>query len=230
MFDLIVTSGGTFASSLPTGAAPSIETTHPRLRLMYRSLGALLLAGIMFIAAIPALGAEKDGQRIKSPGGRDIAVTFPSDWEVMVHEIRGRGGGGDRVLLTATGMDWAATDPFAGYQECELRDFTVEAKSPPAYQSVGDYLNMAGWAISMMGADELAADIDTQLMDLPAGEVGCMDVAVELSPGFIVEMRSYIFTDGKTWFDLMCTSAGAPDDRWLSIAETFRFKSPGGRR
>jgi hypothetical protein len=193
-------------------------------------LGAWLLAGIMVIAAIPALGAEKDGQRIKGPGGRDIAVTFPSDWDVQVHEARGRAGRGDRVLLTASGMDWAATDPFSGYQECELSDFTQEAKSPPAFKSVGDYLSMADWAMAMLSDDEMAAEVDMQLIDLQAGEVGCMDLAAELSPGFIVEMRSYIFTDGDAWFDLTCLSAGAPDDRWLSIAETFRFKSPGGRR
>ena len=197
---------------------------------MYRLLSALLIAGIMFIAAIPALGVENDGQRIKSPGGRDIAVTFPGDWEVQVNGVRGRASSRDRVLLTATRVDWGAADPFSAYQECELRDFTKEANSPPAYKSVEDYLNVADWAISMLGNDEMAAYFETQVMDLRAGEVGCMDLAVELSPGFIVDTRSYIFSDGKTWFDLACSSAGAPDDRWLSIAETFRFQHPRGSR
>ena len=37
------------------------------------------------------------------------------------------------------------------------------------------------------------------------------------------DSREYLFTDRTTWFRLSCSSTDPPDDRWLSIAETFEF-------
>ena len=34
---------------------------------------------------------------------------------------------------------------------------------------------------------------------------------------------AYLFTDGSAWWRLECTSPEPPEDRWLSIAETFEF-------
>jgi hypothetical protein len=38
------------------------------------------------------------------------------------------------------------------------------------------------------------------------------------------EQLDYLYTDGEVWFQLQCsTEDTAPDDRWLSIAETIEF-------
>jgi pimeloyl-ACP methyl ester carboxylesterase len=57
------------------------------------------------------------------------------------------------------------------------------------------------------------------VMDLPAGRTGHISATD-------VDGRAndaYIYSDAKVWIRMECWSFNPPDDRWLSIAETFEF-------
>jgi hypothetical protein len=45
-------------------------------------------------------------------------------------------------------------------------------------------------------------------LDLPAGEAALVDIH---------------YDDANRWFVLQCGTEDPPEDRWLSIAETFEF-------
>jgi len=55
--------------------------------------------------------------------------------------------------------------------------------------------------------------------DLAAGRAAALDVLYDDGRA----SREYLFTDTTAWLRLSCVSNEPPDERWLSVAETFEF-------
>ena len=107
-------------------------------------------------------------------------------------------------------------------QSCYVEDFTRRAAMPPAWTSVGDaWLDL----VSLRENPDVVTADGTNL-DLPSGRAVRMDVVWEEGGGLI---SSYYFVDGTTWFVMNCgTSGEPPEDRWLSVAESFEFLPADG--
>jgi hypothetical protein len=147
-----------------------------------------------------------------------FAVVFPEEWDVTdlpaafsdeqpevvdEHGSRGR----VRTLLLAD-------DPDSD-TGCALIDFTDVAKASPPWTSVDDAVSSRRTAL----AEEPDAGAPaTTFIDLPAGRAGRLDVTLGGQ-----DTSRYYISDGAAWFSLSCASSEPPDDRWLSIAETFSF-------
>ncbi len=61
--------------------------------------------------------------------------------------------------------------------------------------------------------------VDGTPVDLPAGQAWHIDLAHWAGSS----ISAYTFTDGSTWFAVLCGSPVPRVDHWLSIAETFEF-------
>jgi hypothetical protein len=55
-------------------------------------------------------------------------------------------------------------------------------------------------------------------LELPAGQAARMD-----GPDEATHLSVYLLRDGNTFYWISCAGDDLPDDRWLSIAETFEF-------
>jgi len=102
---------------------------------------------------------------------------------------------------------------------CHVSDITSLAAEPPVFITLADAVDN----IMLREDDPEVVSVDTAFMDLPAGRVARVDTMWE--GGW--DERDYVFKHGATWFLLQCGSASAPEDRWLSIAETFEFLPVG---
>ena len=189
------------------------------LRVMVTFMIASLLgfgAGPTFV--LRSASPTPDDQRIEQPA-KGFALTFPADWRVEEYTERGL------EWLKSSGVDtdfgtpllWAGNVAVeTGTMGCNLWDITPYAVSPPSFISVEDYVDFELWAASR---DPGVMEFDSMLMDLPSGKTACIDMLFDNG----LDNRDYIFTDMKTWFSLSCGAVDPPDDRWLSIAETFEF-------
>ncbi len=90
------------------------------------------------------------------------------------------------------------------YQNCDLWEYTSE-------EAQGHVMG-AGHAVGALA-------VEKELLDLPAGRAVAIDTAYR--DGW--HSRDYLVTDGERWGALICGSASSPEDRWLSVAETFEF-------
>jgi hypothetical protein len=62
--------------------------------------------------------------------------------------------------------------------------------------------------------------VTSQIMELPSGPTGVIDAT---DPEWW-NSRTYVMTDRERWMYLVCSDTfEPPEDRWLSIAETFEF-------
>jgi len=57
-------------------------------------------------------------------------------------------------------------------------------------------------------------------LELPAGQAARMDVSDEAT-----HLSIYLLREGNTFYRISCAGDEPPDDRWLSIAESFKFLS-----
>ena len=153
--------------------------------------------------------------RIERPGD-GFAVVFPVGWEVTdLPAVFSQGpeaeeeGGRGRVRFVLM-----ADDPYTD-AICALIDFTEVATASPPWASVD--AAVAARRAELTEEPGVGAPATT-FIDLPAGRAGRLDV----TRGSQDSSRWY-FSDGAAWFSLSCTSSEPPDDRWLSIAETFEF-------
>jgi WD40 repeat protein len=163
-------------------------------------------------------------QRIERPSD-GFAISIPPDWEYAVpaeadpdewwgseqvdpaesqSEFLAEGG----VLMTRQ------ASPLA-HHNCQVYDSTSFAAMPPAWSSLADAeRDYSSWA-----DDPEIVESETAYMDLPAGRALYVDTL--LTDGW--DLRAYVFTDDRSWFSVQCGTRDAPEDRWLSIAETFEF-------
>ncbi len=151
------------------------------------------------------------GQRVEVPEA-GFAVTFPLDWEVSIDtsDVPGEGG----TFAVVSGRE-AASDVT-----CE-----VYLYGPCTGSSFGDCAaaldEVAARMVAYFEGDESSSRTDeSAAMDLPAG------YAVRVDTEWIDEGvfgSLYLLTDGKVHDSLRCRGSERPEDRWLSIAETFAF-------
>jgi len=149
------------------------------------------------------------GGRVEAPEA-GIAVTFPDDWVVEVRPIVRAEFISDAVL--------SAEAP--GGASCEVM---VQEGIP--WSSIDD------WAESVLqtfGSYGPEVEVTSTALRLPVGDGIRIDMEVP-EEGF--SGATYMLTDGATFYGLMCDASNPPEDRWLSIAETFEFlpveESPG---
>jgi hypothetical protein len=163
------------------------------------------------------------------------AITFPDDWT----HVRPSVGDIDAIVdeLTAMAPDIAAVveQGLAGGLVFSLMAFAPASPGDPVLENCNvnggpsgglslDFIvaqNVAG-----LGAfeDLLTTGPDTAMVEMPAGDVGRIDIGWSLE-GQPLEVSVYLYTDGETFHTLTCTGAQRPPDDWSSIAETFEFLS-----
>ncbi len=59
-------------------------------------------------------------------------------------------------------------------------------------------------------------------LDPPSGPASRIDISLQF-PDVVLLSSSWVLTDGTTFHTLTCTDLMRPDDRWLSLVETFEF-------
>lgn len=164
------------------------------------------------IAPSPVLG----GGRIARPA-EGFAVTFPEEWTVEevtpeFDEWWWNRTPEQRVL--APTILWADQPGSDGY--CLVVDFTRLAEKPPAWRSVRAATRglWFDWR-----DDETLVGPEYVLQGFPLGRMGHLS-AISVD-GWTQD--GYVYSDSALWMYLACWSPDAPEDRWLSIAETFEF-------
>jgi len=189
---------------------------HPERRVAISAVAVLIGSGGMWWASSEMfapphrLGPTIASGRIEQPAD-GFAVTFPLDWEVQQVSAGGNEYLLDDDTLLRSALAATSTDGI-----CTVSDFTALAEAPPAWTSLEDAI--APETSYAEGMDEIAS-VDTTFMVLPAGRTGCIDVVD--TDGW--ESRGYYYKHGEAWFLLSCGAENPPDDRWLTIAETFEF-------
>ena len=149
------------------------------------------------------LGPVIESGRIERPE-QGIAVSFPDDWTVHAvspeysDELAAGAGAEGLVATLLVGSD---EDTGAG---CAVGEATLAMRE-------------MGWASVDAFIDGTAAEA----IDLPAGAAARADrVGQSGRPG-----TQYTYMEDGEWFALGCYADDPPEDRWLSIAETFEFLS-----
>lgn len=158
-----------------------------------------------------------------------FAIAFPLDWEYAdaagadaeewwdrqkvedVHAYHEQVVADGGVLLART------RSPFV-FHLCVLYDITDDATRPPAWTSLAHVPSDAqDWTTD----SDWARDVRTTFLELPAGQALRADV--QWTDG--TRESSYYFMKGTRWFRLACgTDDRPPEDRWLSIAESFELR------
>jgi hypothetical protein len=151
-------------------------------------------AGDTVVAQSPPPSRTALDQRVEAPEA-GIAVTFPDDWVVEVQPIMS-----DAVL--------SAEAPGGGSCAVMLPDHTRWSDLDDAGESFLSVMRDFGAATTSLA------------LRLPVGDVIRIDTEVP-EEGYFSSI--YLLHDGTTFYGLMCDASDAPDDDWLSIAETFEF-------
>jgi hypothetical protein len=147
-----------------------------------------------------------------------FAVTFPDDW--TVHEPEP--GLLHSLAPTSVPRDLAGYDVLLiAYSDerreaCTVRDGTRARQADPGWTSLKDAV--AG-DLEAYRLDPTTVDTDSGYIELPAGQAAFSGHLVE--HGFY--SRTYYLVSADAWFVLGCGARDRPEDRWLSIAETFEF-------
>ena len=206
---------------------------RPEQRVPISAIAVVIGTGYIFWAVSSSigpslhLGADLGSGRIELPGA-GFAVTFPGHWvarettpetdEVVFQDLEQ----GQRANQT---MVLSAEPPtLLGPAEiCMVVDFTTFAELPPRWTSVDD-ATAAFFAGTSEDPTKDRESMRSSFHDLAVGRAG--HISGDWVDGGTYDM--YFFTDLDAWFFLECQSFGQlPEDRWLSIAETFEFLPAG---
>ena len=157
------------------------------------------------IDALPAGGAQAwtFEPRIEVPA-RGFAIDFPADWTVS-----GLDRTGGRGVLRAI-QSLGATDR-TGLGECWIEDHT-DAGGTDGPQTIDDWLDERVEALAWMGQPVVTR------VELPSGPIGHLDW-----PGELDTQTKWLFIEDGRRLLLACHAEQPPEDRWLSIAETFEL-------
>ena len=147
----------------------------------------------------PSLDPEPVPQRVEVPEA-GIAVTFPDDWAVEVRPL---------VRVEAT-VPTVLSAEAPGGDTCE-----VALPDDPTRSSLHD------WAESFLSTfRDFGSAATSTALRLPAGDAIRIDLEL---PDTGSSSVVYLLTDGTNFYGLMCRAPDAPEDRWLSVAETIEF-------
>jgi hypothetical protein len=133
-------------------------------------------------------------QRVEAPEA-GIALAFPDDWVVEIDPIMS-----DAVL--------SAEGPGGGSCGVELLD-------PTRWSGLDD---AAEFFVSVMR--DFGAVTTSLALRLPVGDAFRIDAEVP-EEGFFSTI--YLLSDSTSSYGLMCDASDPPEDRWLSIADTFEL-------
>jgi hypothetical protein len=162
------------------------------------------------LPADPPASAPFD-PRVEVPD-HGFAVDFGAEWLVRAWPAPGSVFGGANVLRALT---VAGADGSGGY-ECVVEDDTGLA-SVPDVGSLDDWQEIL---ISTAGAQKrrTSEPVVTQV-SLPSGRT----IRADWERWSEMPATAWVFLDSDRRAALLCRSDEPPDDRWLSIAETFEF-------
>lgn len=141
-----------------------------------------------------------------------LAVDFPAEWLVRSWPGPGPVLGGSVVLRAVT----LAQEDGPGGHECLIEDDTA-LPSLPDVASLDEWLDTL---VSTAGAQERTTSepVVTQV-DLPSGPT----VGADWERWSGMPATAWILADGDRRAALFCRSDEPPEDRWLSVAESFEF-------
>jgi hypothetical protein len=148
-----------------------------------------------------------------------IAMTFPAAWSVekptpTVHPWL-YADDEPAEAQSFVPLLWATTEQ-AGYGECSLIDFTRFAEEPPAWTTLDEAVE---FEVGFRQEDDDWTDVYSTYDEFALGRVGRVDATHDEGRSLSI----YFFTDSDRWYSLDCRSHAPPEDRWLSIAESFEF-------
>jgi hypothetical protein len=136
-------------------------------------------------------------QRVEVPEV-GVAVAFPDDWVVEVGPIMS-----DAAL--------SAEAPSGGSCGVVLQDGSRWSNLDDA----------AEFFVTVMRDFGPTVEATSTALRLPVGDAVRIDMEI---PEERADSASYMLTDGTTFYILMCEAfPDPPEDRWLSVAETFEF-------
>jgi hypothetical protein len=148
------------------------------------------------------------GERFEVPD-QGFAVAFPYGWTVEVM---------DSDLMASTGMSAQGGHYFVAAQPIE-KDETCTVLVSESTETAPSSMAAAVFADGFRrdaGVTSVASDI----VSLPVGSAPRLDVILTTGDG----RTMYFFTDDEAMhYWLTCGADHLPDDRWLSVAETFEF-------
>ena len=163
-------------------------------------------------------------QRVERPTD-GYAISLPRDWEYAVAAEADPEAWWDSAkvdpvetleqFLSQGGVLMSRQATPHDVNNCHVSDITGLATEPPMFTTLADVAD----DIMLREYDPEVVSVETAYVDLPAGRVASVDTMYKDD----LDERDYVFKDGRSWFLLQCFSTSAPDDRWLSIAETFEF-------
>lgn len=197
------------------------------LRRLRHPDGLAFLAGLATWLPHAVLAPFVAPQHIERPEA-GFAVSFPLDWEYADIGVASPDEWWDRdkvedvqahhdQIVADGGLLLARTrSPFA-FHSCVLYDITEWATEPPALTSLA---HLPTDARDWKDDSDWAWDVRTTYLELPAGQALRADVRWA---GGLNE-SSYHYLEGTRWFRLACATVDPPpEDRWLSIAQSFEF-------
>jgi len=181
-----------------------------RLTVAVVTMSLLGVSGASAVAAqSPSPSPADVGQRVEVPEA-GFALTYPGDWQIRVDSssldsgshpvVTGRSSGGDEtcdVYLYGA----CSGEPF---EDCAVALDEFAARMVATYESYEDFEGSVEQT-PIASAAEYAVRLDIEwTADAAFGTF-------------------YVFTDGTVHDTVLCRGSERPDDRWLSIAETFEF-------
>ncbi len=198
-------------------------------RLVISTIG--ILTGVAFLVSLASwvphtvLAPLVGPQRIERAEA-GFAIALPLDWEhadavdadpdewwdpdevvsVAAHHREVLADGG---LLLARSRSPFSTDG------CILYDFSARAAEPPTWTTLAHVTS----EVQAFEEDPEVIDAEATFLELPAGPA--LRVDVRRWDGW--DGSDFYLADGLRWYELDCGAETAPDDRWLSVAETFEF-------
>jgi hypothetical protein len=101
-------------------------------------------------------------------------------------------------------------------QACRVVDHSVLVRRRTDFEQVGEAVTSD---IIAAQADPRLSVVGSVALQLPSGPAGRVDLLFE----DWLAISRYHFSDGNAWYYLQCGAQEPPDDRWLSVAETFEF-------
>jgi len=180
------------------------------LTIAVLAVSALSMPGAAVVPAQePSPGLASAGQRVEVPE-EAYAVTFPDGWEVGTYPMELGSDSPDGTSTEAVYMSAYGWVPD-GSTQCLI---SIEPLTDPPGDPLMALERSSGW----VSAHYEPFLIETSTLELPAGPAIHYAIESEGNVG-----SGYLFSDGFDRFFLTCLGADPPDDRWLSIAETFEF-------
>jgi hypothetical protein len=196
-----------------TGATEMETATEGVTRLVLDRLlaGCLPVGDGCALVEGPTPSRQEGSQRVEVPEA-GFAITFPASWEVSIDTSDLRGEGGSFAVVSGR-------DP-ASDSTCEIYLYGP-CTGTPFGDCAAALDEVAARMVAYFDGDGSSSRTDASTtMDLPAG------YAVRVDTEWIDEGvfgSLYLLTDGSVHDTLRCRGSERPDDRWLSIAESFEF-------